>query len=42
MAVDLDVVVDVYPHFFPLGVDVRVLRQRLQRGLVDGLEDRTA
>ncbi|MNR40218.1 hypothetical protein D3C85_1584870 [compost metagenome] len=42
MAVDLDVVVDVDAHFFPFGVDVRVFRQRLQRGLVDGLEDRPA
>jgi hypothetical protein len=38
VTVDLDVVVDVYPHLFPFGVDIRVFRQRLQRGLVDGLE----
>jgi hypothetical protein len=35
MAVDFDVVVDVYAYFFPLGVDVRLFGQRLQRGLVD-------
>ncbi|MNN33012.1 hypothetical protein D3C81_1467490 [compost metagenome] len=38
MAVDFDVVVDVDSHLFPLGVDVRMLWQRLQRGLVDGFE----
>lgn len=42
MAVDFDVVVDVYPHLFPFGVDVRLFRQRLQGGLVDGFEGRAA
>ncbi|MNN07897.1 hypothetical protein D3C81_1207330 [compost metagenome] len=38
VAVDFDVVVDVHSHLFPFGVDVRMLRQRLQCGLVDGFE----
>ena len=38
MSVDLDVVVDVDPDLFPFGVDVGVARQRLQGGLVEGLE----
>ena len=39
MSVDLDVVVDVHPDLFPFGVDISLVRQRLQGGLVAGLEE---
>src|SRR5450830_1973579 len=42
MAVNFDVVVDVYPYLFPFGVDVWMFWQRLQRGLVEGFEGRAA
>lgn len=38
MPVDRDVVIDIHPHLFPGGVDVRRCRQRAHGGAVDGRE----
>lgn len=40
MPIDLDVVVDMHPRLLPLGIDVRLLRQRAQRWPIQGLEGR--
>ena len=41
MAIDLDVIIDVDPGPFPVGIDVRLNRERLQRRFIQALEART-
>jgi hypothetical protein len=42
VAVDLDVIIDVDARVAPVGVDVALARQRLQRWLIEPLEERAA
>ena len=38
MAIDLDVIVDVDPGLFPVGIDLGLNRERLQRRFIQALE----